>query len=308
MTDANTTQPGFSVLEDRTVLRIAGGDRVPFLQGLVSNDVEKADAGAALYAAFLTAQGKYLHDFFIAALGETLLLDCEAARADDLARRLTMYKLRSDVQIERADDLAVAVGFESGAPAAFGLAAEPGAATAARDGVAFVDPRLAEIGVRVIAGTSEIVGLMTDRGFKPAESADYDRVRMALGLPDGSRDMVPEKSTLLENGFDELHGVDWDKGCFLGQELTARTRYRGLTKKRLMPVEIDGDQPETGEILRLDGKDAGEIRSVGDGLGLALVRLDALRSVTSGEMSLTAGKAKIRPRPPAWMSIDTNAE
>ena len=113
---------------------------------------------------------------------------------------------------------------------------------------------------------------LTETGF-----AAYDRHRLALGVPDGTRDLVPEKSILLELGFDELNGVDWRKGCYVGQELTARTKYRGLIKKRLFPVRIDGPAPEPGTMVTLDGKDAGEMRSARDGAGLALLRLEAAR-------------------------------
>ena len=98
-------------------------------------------------------------------------------------------------------------------------------------------------------------------------SPEYDRLRISLGVPDGSRDLDVERSPLLENGFDELHGIDWDKGCFMGQELTARTKYRALIKKRLLPVDIDGPMPEPGTAVTADGKDAGVMRSAADGLG-----------------------------------------
>ena len=113
-------------------------------------------------------------------------------------------------------------------------------------------------------------------GLAETDFAAYDRHRLALGVPDGSRDLVPEKSILLEAGFDELNGVDWQKGCYVGQELTARTKYRGLIKKRLFPVRIDGATPEPGALIMLDGKEAGEMRSARDNLGLALLRLEAV--------------------------------
>ena len=136
-------------------------------------------------------------------------------------------------------------------------------------------------------------------GLAPAGPTDYDALRIRLGVPDGSRDLEVERSTLLENGFDELGGIDWDKGCFMGQELTARTKYRGLVKKRLVPVEIDGPAPAPGTPVTADGKDAGVVRSVADGLGLglALIRLEHL------EAPLSAGAARLTVRKPAWMKI-----
>jgi hypothetical protein len=297
------SEPRFAILESRAVLEVAGEDRVAFLQGLVSTDVATVSDTKAIHTAFLTAQGKYLHDFFIAALGERFLLDCEAARAEDLKKRLSMYRLRSKVTIEARPDLAVAAAFGDGAAEALGLGGEAGAARALADGVAFVDPRLAAAGARAILPGDTAEAVLRDAGLAAGSLADYDRERLALGLPDGSRDLVPEKSILLENGFDELNGVDWDKGCFLGQELTARTHYRGLVKKRLMPVEIDGPLPEPGTLVMLGEKEAGEMRSGSDGRGLALLRLDAVEKAAESNAALTAGEARLTPKKPDWAAF-----
>lgn len=184
-------------------------------------------------------------------------------------------------------------GTDAGAP--FGLA-EAGQANQRDGAVAFVDPRLSHLGLRLIAPKGTGAGMLAALGYTPAPLADWDRLRLGHGVPDGSRDMILEKAILLENGFDELHGVAWDKGCYIGQELTARTKYRGLIKKRLMPVAIDGPLPEPGTLILRDGQEAGEIRSGRDGLAVALVRLDALDAGTP----LTAGAATVHPQRPDW--------
>ena len=291
-----------AVLDDRGILAVSGPDRRGFLQGLVSNDVEKVAPGRAIYAALLTAQGKYLHDFIMVGEGETIWLDAEAARLADLKRRLSIYRLRAKVALDERPDLAVAAIFGAGAPGALDLPDEPGAARPQEDGVALVDPRLAALGARVILDPPRLARLAA--AFDPAGAADYDRHRLALGIPDGSRDLVPEKSILLEAGFEELHGVDWQKGCYIGQELTARTKYRGLIKKRLFPVRIDGAAPETGTLVTLDGKDAGEMRSARDGIGLALLRLDAVAE----KRGLSAEAATLTPWRPDWLEIAGVAE
>src|SRR5579864_9565775 len=268
----------FAILEDRGILAVSGPDRRLFLQGLVSNDVEKLAAGRAVYAALLTAQGKYLHDFIMVEVGEAIWLDVEAARLGDLLRRLSMYRLRARVEIAERPEQAVAAVFGEGALAALGLSDEPGAVRNLDGGVALVDPRLAKLGARIILDREGLARL--GAGLTQVDFAAYDRHRLALGIPDGSRDLVPEKSILLEAGFDELNGVDWQKGCYIGQELTARTKYRGLIKKRLFPVEIEGGAPPAGAIVTADGHDAGELRSSRDGQGLALLRLDALHEGT----------------------------
>jgi tRNA-modifying protein YgfZ len=286
----------YLVLEDRAVLAVAGAERVAFLQGLVSNDVTKAN-GHALYAALLTAQGRYLHDFFIYAHGDALLLECEAARRDDLRRRLTLYRLRAKVTIELADQWIVAAAWGDGAAGALGLGAEPGAARGFAGGVAAADPRLVDLGVRLLLPRGEGARPLEAQGFAPALRADYDRLRLSNGVPDGSRDLEVEKSLLIESGFDELNGIDWQKGCYIGQELTARMKYRALVKKRLLPVDVEGPLPPPGTPVRAGADEVGELRSGADAMALALLRLDA---VDAGA-PLSAGDARLRPRRPPWL-------
>jgi hypothetical protein len=288
------------LLGDRAALEIAGADRRDFLQGLVSNDVAKVSHRRAVYAALLTAQGKYLHDFFIAAIGDVFVLDVEAARLADLKRRLSLYKLRAKVTLADAGDRYIAAAaFGPGALDALQLPAEPGSAAPFAGGLAHVDPRLAELGVRLLLPRSGGLAPLEAAGFRIADADAYERLRLTLGVPDGSRDLVVEKSILLESGFDELNGVDWQKGCYIGQELTARTKYRGLIKKRLLPVTIAGPLPAPGTPVLLGTEDAGEMRSASDGMGLALLRLEAL-GAASAEKPLTAGQARLTPRRPDW--------
>jgi len=294
--------PGsYALLDDRGVLEIAGADRRAFLQGLVSNDVQKLGPHRALYAAFLTPQGKYLHDFFLVEQGETIHLEGERARLPDLQRRLSMFKLRAKVTLaDVSDRIAVAVAFGGDAGARLGLSPEPGAATPFGEGIAYVDPRLAELGARLILPRSAGTRALEAAGLAQAEPADYDRLRLSLGVADGSRDLAIEKAILLEAGFDELHGVDWDKGCYMGQELTARTKYRALVRKRLMPVKVDGPLPKPGTIVKLGDQEAGEIRSGRGDLALALLRLEAVDEAAKSGASLIAGAARVTPTKPGW--------
>lgn len=290
----------FALLEDRGILAVAGPDRRTFLQGLISNDIEKVGTARACYAALLTAQGRYLHDFFLVEHQDAFLLDGERARLADLKRRLAVYRLRSKVTIDERAELAVTAVFGSDILARLGLPSVPGAAQVFASGVMFVDPRLIELGARCVLRREGAEAALAAAGLGAAEFANYDRLRLRLGVPDGSRDLVPEKSLLLESGFDELNGVDWNKGCYIGQELTARTKYRGLVKRRLMPVAIDGPPPALGTPILADGHEAGEMRSSRDGRGLALLRLDAARD---GGL-LMAAEAVIRPELPHWFTLD----
>jgi folate-binding protein YgfZ len=290
-------QASYLLSDQRGVLAVAGEDRRTFLQGLVSNDVERVSAERAVYAALLTPQGRFLHDFFIAGIGDTFYLDCEAERRDDLRRRLSLYRLRSKVTLtDVTEQFAVALLFGDDVLSRLGLPVHPGQAASMDAGGVFVDPRLPELGARALLPRASATDTLSRLGFVPGTAETYDRLRLSLGVPDGSRDLPVEKAILLENGFDELNGIDWQKGCYMGQELTARTKYRGLVRKRLLPVAVDGPLPAPGTPLMLGEKEAGEMRSGRDGLGLAMLRLEYLDSGP-----LAAGDSRLTPRVPNWV-------
>lgn len=301
MTDGRA---GYAILGDRGVLAVSGEDRATFLQGLVSNDMRRASGERALYSLFLTPQGKYMHDFLLAEHEGAILLDAEAARREDLLRRLRMYKLRSKVALEdRAGTFAVAAVFGEGALDRLGLPAEAGAARPFGGGIVFTDPRLPALGARAILPAEGAAAALEGAGLAVQDAADYDRLRLSLGVPDGSRDLVPEKAIALENGLDDLNAISWDKGCYMGQELTARTKYRALIKKKLFPVTLDGPLPEPGTPVTLDGREVGEIRSGRDGQALALLRLEEAARAETDKSKLLAGETKVTARKPDWASF-----
>ncbi len=279
----------FSLLPHRSVIAVGGPDRVDFLQGLISNDTTKVTPGHPIWAALLTPQGRFLNDMFVVDAGnDTLLLETERERAAGLARKLSMYKLRSKVTVEdRGTTLEVAVAYGADAAATLPIAGT----------TSFVDPRLPELGLRVIAPAGTAAAALEATGFSAAPTHAYDALRLVLGVPDGSRDLPVEKALLLESGFDELHGVDWDKGCYMGQELTARTKYRGLIKRRLFPVKVEGPLPAPGTVIKRDGREVGEIRSGTGDRALAMLQLDAR------DGALTAEGVRILPEVPAWMRL-----
>ncbi len=232
-------------LPDRGLIHIEGPDRHDFLQSLVTNDVRAISPGSAVYACLLTAQGKFLHDFFMSEINGAILLECEGdQRAQDLYKRLNMYRLRADVQISVEDNVPVY--------AVFGKAPAPG----------YPDPRHPDMGYRSFEkpeGISE----------KPFEVWDQRRIR--LHIPDGSRDLIPEKSTMDESRMDTLSAIDYDKGCYIGQELTARMHYRGLGKKHLYTIEGNA-LPAPGTAIEAESKTIGEMRSSSGNVGLALLK------------------------------------
>jgi len=262
-------------LTDHGVLELTGEDRVSFLQGLVSNDVTVVAPGRAVFAALLTPQGKWLLDLFLFADGERLLLETERAAIPGLAQRLGRFRLRARVTLRDVSDaLTVQVGW--------GGVLLP-------NGIAASDPRLPAAGWRALRE----VPLAAD-----VDIAAWDRHRLSLGLPDGSRDLIAEQTVLLEAGHDELHGISWSKGCYMGQELTARTKYRGLIKRRLVPVTIEGPPPPPGTLITRDGVELGEMRSARAARGIAQLRLEALAGGP-----LLCAEATLRPAVPDWMAL-----
>ncbi len=223
----------YTSLSGRGLIHLEGPDRHDFLQGLITNDMNALKPGEALYACLLTPQGKFLHDFFVSEGDGFTLLECEGGeRAQDLYERLNKYRLRADVQISVEENVPVYVIFgEQNAPGYF-------------------DPRHPDMGFRSFE--------KPDLPEKPFEQ--WDRRRIELGIPDGSRDMVVEKSTLDEAHIEKWNGVSYEKGCYVGQELTARMHHRGLGKKHLQTVQLNALP------------DKAELRSTCGDIGLALVR------------------------------------
>ena len=291
----------YCLLPGRGVLRLSGADVLTFLQVLITRDLDSLSPEQAVYGALLTPQGKYLFDFFLTRQGDELLLDGEAARLEPLAKRLNMYRLRADVQItDISADWEVCAAFDSGIATALALTGGGGAAMAYGEGVAFMDPRLDGAGARIIAPTGQGGAMLAAAGIDPGEAAEYDYFRLGLALPDSGRDLVVDKSLMLESNLEFLRGVDFDKGCFVGQELTARTKYRALVRKRLLPARIDGPLPDPGTPLLVAEKEVAVMRSGQGDRGLALVRLDRLAEAGGLGQSLTAGEAKVTLLMPDW--------
>lgn len=286
------------LLPGRGFLAVGGAAARPFLQGIVSNNVETVAPDRSLYAGLLTAQGKFLHDFFLVEMDGAIVLEAEAERLADLTRRLTMYKLRAQVTLTDLSAQYVAAALWGGPM--LDLEPRPGATRRFGGGVAFVDPRLPALGLRAILPRTTADADLARAGFAPGTPDDYDRHRLALGVPDGSRDIPVEKAFPLEFGFDDFHAVSYDKGCYVGQELTARTHNRGTIKRRIYPVTIEGPAPAPGTALRHGTSEVGEMRSSRDGHGIAHLRIDAAEMAIHEGASFTAGGAQVTPHKPVW--------
>jgi folate-binding protein YgfZ len=255
-------KPYFIPLPDRGLIKIGGADRFDFLQALISNDLALLKTQNMIYACLLTPQGKFLHDFFVSEHDEEIWLECDGgARTQDLYMRLLMYKLRSKITIEADDDHAVYAVFNT-------------------DAHGFKDPRHHDMGYRAYVAPADLA---------KADFDVWDTRRIMLGIADGSRDMIVEKSTLLDYNIDQFNGVCYKKGCYVGQELTARMHYRGLAKKSLYVVRGD-NLPDTGADIMNGEALIGEMRSRCGTIGLALLKIKSLETadLTSLGFEITA--------------------
>lgn len=274
-------------LSDRSVLRVAGADARPFLQGLVTSDMGNVSGGNAIHAALLAPQGKILFDFLVSESDEGFLLDCPESLAADLTKRLGFYKLRAKVEIADISETHKV------------FAIWDGPVEAPQDAALFADPRLADLGYRLIAAS----GADASSGCETTSEAGYHAHRIALGVPEGGRDFVYGDTFPHEADFDQLGGVDFKKGCFVGQEVVSRMQHRGTARKRVVPIA--GTQPLTAgaEVLAGDFP-IGTVGSVAGNEGLALLRLDRAGEALAEGKALSAGGVGITLRRPHWASFE----
>lgn len=255
-------------LGDRGVVGVSGVDAPEFLQGLLTNDVLALANGRARYAALLSPQGKILFDFLLVRARSGFYLDCAADQAQALAKRLGFYRLRAKVVIE---DLSATHGIASGLP----LPLPPGG---------YADPRHADLGWRMIALLADLP--------EAGDMAPYEARRIALGVPKGGVDFAFGDTFPHEANLDRLHGVDFKKGCYVGQEVVSRVEHRGLARKRIVRLLYDGEAPALGAAVTAGDVALGMMGSSAAGHGLAMLRLDRLAEAAG--VSVVAGGVDVR--------------
>jgi folate-binding protein YgfZ len=285
-----------ALLDDRAVIAVTGKDRVKFLQGLVTNDVRRLAPGRPLYAGVLSGHGKLVADVFLidegGDEGGRILVDIAAALAEDVLRRWTRYKLNAAVEFGPAQPgLAVAALWGDGA------AERLGEATGARH--AFVDPRTPELGVRLIYPAEAPIAAELAGLGAAARSADYVRRRLALGAPE-TTDLGQEACYPLEANFAGLQAMDFKKGCYVGQEITARMNLKGALRRRILPVAGAAPLPQPGTPVTAGDVELGPLVAASGALGLAMLRLDRLAE--AGETALSAGDAPVAVQWPSWLA------
>ena len=276
-------------LPDRGVVKVSGEDARDFLAGLVTTDVKQVAPGLGRFGALLTPQGKIIVDFLITEApsghGGGLLIDVPRALAQGLADKLRLYKLRARVGIENlSDELGV-------------LAAWDGDPVVTPD-LAFADPRMAALGWRVLAPEALAAKVADLIGADLVEASEYEAHRIACGVPRGGLDFIYGDAFPHETNMDRLHGVDFDKGCYVGQEVVSRMQHRGTARTRTLQIVLDGPSPEVGETILAGGKPVGTIGSTAGRNGLALIRTDRVTDALDQGLPLTAGGLSIRVADP----------
>lgn len=268
--------PTYALLPSRALIAVSGPDWRDFLQGLVTQDVETLGVGEVRFGALLTPPGRLLYDLFAVGREEGAWLDVEAEHRAALIQRLTMYRLRAKVEIAAVDPPVSAL-FSSAHPPAF-----PG-----MSGVWVGDPRLSGLGWRGYDVTAP-------DGARLADEAAYEAHRLVLGVP-GPADWGSDKTYPIEADFDLLGGIDFKKGCFVGQETTSRMKRRGQVKSRMLPIAFEGPPPAPGSEVLAGELRAGEVLSGVPGRAMALLRLDRAEGA-----NLTVDGRPVAVERPAW--------
>jgi folate-binding protein YgfZ len=269
-----TTKPAFAELPSRALIAVSGPDWKSFLQGLITQNVETLEPGEARFAGLLTPQGRLLWDMFVVGRAEGCWLDVAREHREAILQRLKMYKLRSKVELA-ADDADVSVLFPLGPP--------PGV-----EHLFVTDPRLPGLGFRSY-------GVGAPAGAEVADEAAYEAHRLSLGVP-GPADWGSDATYPIEANFDLLGGIDFKKGCFVGQETTSRMKRRGQVKNRMLPIAFEGAAPAPGTEVLAGERRVGEVLSGMEGRAIALLRLDRI----GGE--LAADGRPVRVERPAWLA------
>lgn len=278
-------------LETRGIIELSGEDCRSFLQDLVSNDIDRLGPAQAIYAALLTPQGKYLFDFFLVEHEDKILLDVDGYRIAQLAKRLEMYRLRADVTIEPLPGTWTVAALLS--IPEFLDADRAGACTSVFGGEIFVDPRSPKLGARAILPADQWSAAAVALRLNEKPFKIYQERRLEVGVPDGKQDLEADKTLLLEARFDEWHGVDFTKGCYVGQEVTARSKHRGSVRRRYYPVRFTGPTPASGTPVTLGGRAIGATCSALENRGIAFLRIKDVEDALSENKNLIAGGAAL---------------
>lgn len=273
-------------LKHRTILSVSGNDRRSFLQGLITNDVNRLSSDTPLYACMLNPQGKILFDFLLYEHQETILLDVWNEKAESLMKRLSLYKLRANVEISHSIDWSIYASLDNTKP-------DPTTAE-----MVMRDPRHSSLGYRILS-TRELDAKNPQK--------DYETHRLSLGIPE-SCDIIEDRSFPMELGISDLHGISYTKGCYVGQEVIARNKVRGTLRKAIYSIQSESSLPEMGTVVTINDREIGQIRSISGNIGVAILRIDDVTKAQSEGHTLHANEIEISASLPQWLHLPANIQ
>ena len=288
-----------ALLPDRGVVKVAGADARSFLNGLLTTNVEKVTPEQAHFGALLTPQGKIIVDCIVTEApaddGGGFFLDCPRALAPQLVEKLNFYRMRAKAICEDlSEGLGVMAVWDGHGATEFGLL--------------YADPRLPALGQRIILPPHVVKEAAAELGADLMEAQAYEAHRIALGVPRGGLDFIYGDAFPHETDMDQLAGVDFEKGCYVGQEVVSRMQHRGTARNRIVPIAAEGFAPDAGVPVMAGDKTVGITGSHAGNRGLAMLRLDRLADARTAGTPLTAGGVAIEPQKPEWATFDWPGE
>ena len=283
-------------LEDRIIIELIGTDTKGFLQALVTNNINLVSSNKSIYAALLSPQGKYIFDFFIfeSPLNGLLSIDCERNRYQELLEKLNIYKLRNKIDFNINKNITIFSIYGSDYSKLI-LDLEmnniEGDTKKVNNNIIIIDPRNKNLGLRIYSNTNNFLKKLDQIPYGTASELDYSRIQ--LTVPNPAVDLEIEKSFLIENNFELINAIDFNKGCYIGQENTARQKYRGTTKKKLVPVRVIGQNISNGTKIFHDEKIIGTMRSSCKDIGLVTIRTDIYKEYKKNKFNIKVLNSEI---------------
>ena len=282
----------YTILKDSAFFEIKGSDRELFLQGLITNDIFQCTKNISIYSAFLSPQGKFIADFFIINLGQSFLLETKNKFIDDLIIKLNFYKLRADVKINKIDSFYSIAIYERNH--LFNNLRENGDTEKLDSGYILVDPRKKLMGLKAFIKKEMLEKFIIKYSLSKDKYENYNKKRILNIIPDSILDLKINKSVLLENNFNSINAISWNKGCYVGQEITARMKYRALIKKSIMKISLIKGKIKSDDEIFFENKKIGYMCSVDENIGLAMLNIIDAKNLSENNKILNTKNGAIK--------------
>ena len=278
----------YLVLNETKFVSIKGRDSKDFIQGIITNDINKCDK-KVIYSCLLTPQGKFLSDFFIIPFNDYYIFEINKTFLESFISKLKLYKLRSDVEINEITNLSSVLIIKK----LINNSVELGSLKFNDNYIEYVDPRNKNLGKKIIIKNNLLKNFIKKENYELLTIEEYEKIYIENLIPNSTKDLIVEKSLLLENNFDNLNAIDWNKGCYVGQELTARMKYRALLKKILRLIKIESGKVNIGDEIFYENINIGKITSIAKSSGLALIKIKEANKCLKDKIVLKTINGKI---------------